>query len=108
VAVDATAARLMKIEPRKVKYLETAGEFLGNVSYDAIEQIGENLERYAQDFRVIGLSRDRTIFLPQRNSRLVQAAQKEEAGPLCGRPASFRSVFVSLQLALSSGGIISF
>jgi len=53
VAVDATAARLMKIEPRKVKYLETAGEFLGNVAYEEIEQIGEKLERHAQDFRVI-------------------------------------------------------
>jgi uncharacterized protein (DUF362 family) len=53
VAVDATAARLMMIEPRKVKYLETAGEFLGNLSYEEIEQIGERLERHAQDFQVI-------------------------------------------------------
>jgi uncharacterized protein (DUF362 family) len=53
VAVDATAARLMKIEPHKVKYLVTAGDFLGNLRYDAIEQIGENLARHAQDFRVI-------------------------------------------------------
>jgi len=53
VAVDATAARLMKIEPRKVKYLETAGEFLGNIGYEQIEQIAEPVERYQQDFRVI-------------------------------------------------------
>ena len=53
VAVDATAARLMKIEPRKVKYLEMAGEFLGNLGYRQIEQIGEPIERYQQDFRVI-------------------------------------------------------
>ena len=53
VAVDATAARLMKIEPRKVKYLETAGEFLGNLGYEQIEQVGEPVERYQQDFRVI-------------------------------------------------------
>ncbi|MGH7888191.1 MAG: hypothetical protein ACREPG_10010, partial [Candidatus Binatia bacterium] len=53
VAVDATAARLMKIEPRKVKYLEMAGEFLGNLGYQQIEQIGEPIERYQQDFRVI-------------------------------------------------------
>ena len=53
VAVDATAARLMKIEPRKVKYLETAGEFLGNLGYEQIEQIGEPVERFQQDFRVI-------------------------------------------------------
>ncbi|HEY3167407.1 MAG TPA: DUF362 domain-containing protein, partial [Candidatus Binatia bacterium] len=53
VAVDATAARLMKIEPRKVKYLDLAGEFLGNIGYEQIEQIGENLQPYQQDFRVI-------------------------------------------------------
>jgi uncharacterized protein (DUF362 family) len=53
VAVDATSARLMKIEPRKVKYLEMAGQFLGNLGLEQIEQLGENLERYQQDFRVI-------------------------------------------------------
>jgi uncharacterized protein (DUF362 family) len=53
VAVDATAARLMKIEPKKIKYLAVAGEFLGNVNYERIEQIGENLERLQKDFRVI-------------------------------------------------------
>ena len=53
VAVDATAARLMKIEPRKVKYLEQAGDFLGNLAYEKIEQIGESIDRYQQDFRVI-------------------------------------------------------
>jgi uncharacterized protein (DUF362 family) len=53
VAVDATAARLMKIEPTKIKYLAEAGEFLGNVNYERIEQIGENLERLQKDFQVI-------------------------------------------------------
>jgi len=53
VAVDATAARLMTIEPRKIKYLATAAEFLGNLGYDQIEQIGEKIERHQQDFRVI-------------------------------------------------------
>ena len=53
VAVDATAARLMKIEPKKIKYLAEAEEFLGNVNYESIEQIGENLERLQKDFRVI-------------------------------------------------------
>ena len=53
VAVDATAARLMKIEPRKIKYLAEAGEFLGNVQYESIDQIGENVERLQKDFRVI-------------------------------------------------------
>ena len=53
VAVDATAARLMKIEPRKVKYLAEAGNFLGNLAYEKIEQLGESIDRYQQDFRVI-------------------------------------------------------
>lgn len=53
VAVDATAARVMKIEPRKVRYLQMAGEFLGNLATDKIEQIGEPLDRFQQDFRVI-------------------------------------------------------
>jgi uncharacterized protein (DUF362 family) len=53
VAVDATAARLMKVEPRKIKYLSEAGEFLGNIAYEKIEQIGEKLEAFEQDFRVI-------------------------------------------------------
>ena len=53
VAVDATAARLMKIEPNKIEYLEAAGRFLGNISYERIELIGEQLERFQQDYRVI-------------------------------------------------------
>jgi uncharacterized protein (DUF362 family) len=53
VAVDATAARLMKIEPRQVKYLARAAEFLGNLGYEEIEQLAETIDRHAQDFRVI-------------------------------------------------------
>jgi uncharacterized protein (DUF362 family) len=53
VAVDATAARLMTIEPRKIRYLEQAGDFLGNIAYERIEQIGEKLEALQQDFGVI-------------------------------------------------------
>jgi uncharacterized protein (DUF362 family) len=53
VAVDATAARLMTIEPRQVKYLNLSGEFLGNLERDKIEQIGEDVERYRQDFKVL-------------------------------------------------------
>jgi uncharacterized protein (DUF362 family) len=53
VAVDATAARLMKIEPRKVPYLEKAEQFLGNIARERIAQIGEDPERFAQEFKVI-------------------------------------------------------
>lgn len=53
VAVDATAARLMKIEPQKIDYLAKAGEFLGNLNQEKIQQIGERLENVQQDFAVI-------------------------------------------------------
>jgi uncharacterized protein (DUF362 family) len=53
VAVDATATRLMNIEPSKIDYLEMAGRFLGNISQNRIKQLGERLERFQQDYRVI-------------------------------------------------------
>jgi uncharacterized protein (DUF362 family) len=53
VAVDATASRLMTIEPSQVRYLADAGEFLGNIGLDDIEQIGETMDRHRQDFRVL-------------------------------------------------------
>ncbi len=53
VAVDATAARLMQIEPTHVPYLTKAGQFLGNVDMKKIEQIGERLDLFQQDFRVL-------------------------------------------------------
>ena len=53
VAVDATAARLMMIEPQKIDYLAKAGEFLGNLDRGKIQQLGEPLEKVQQDFRVI-------------------------------------------------------
>lgn len=53
VAVDATAARLMQIDPSKVPYLAKAEQFLGNMTREKIVQIGESLETLQQDFRVI-------------------------------------------------------
>jgi uncharacterized protein (DUF362 family) len=53
VSVDASAARLMKLEPRKIKHLAKADEFLGNLAYERIEQIGDKLESFEQDFAVI-------------------------------------------------------
>lgn len=53
VAVDATAARLMHLDPAKVKHLRIAGEFLGNIDREQIVQIGESIESLAQDFQVI-------------------------------------------------------
>jgi uncharacterized protein (DUF362 family) len=53
VAVDATAARLMAIDPSKIDHLVQAGEFLGNLRVEAIEHIGERPEAFQRDFRVI-------------------------------------------------------
>ncbi len=58
VSVDASAARLMKLEPRKVNHLAKADEFLGNLANDKIEQIGEKLEGLEQDFEVIDSLKD--------------------------------------------------
>jgi uncharacterized protein (DUF362 family) len=54
VAVDATAARLMRIDPGKVKHLRIAAEFLGNIEREKIVQVGEPIESLIQDFQVIG------------------------------------------------------
>ena len=53
VAVDATAARLMRIEPSKVLHVATAGQFLGNVAAERIAQAGLRIDAVAQDFAVI-------------------------------------------------------
>ena len=53
VAVDATAARVMTLEPQKIDYLATAGEFLGNLNQEKIQQVGERLDKVQQDFTVI-------------------------------------------------------
>jgi uncharacterized protein (DUF362 family) len=53
VAVDATAARLMTIDPHKVRHLADAGRFLGNIVEDRIDQLGEPIEGLRQDFRVL-------------------------------------------------------
>lgn len=57
VAVDATAARLMKIDPTRIKHLRMAGEFLGCIERERIQQTGEALERFAQDFEVVAAFR---------------------------------------------------
>jgi uncharacterized protein (DUF362 family) len=53
VAVDATCARLMRIKPEAVTHLVWAGQFMGNNTEAAIEQIGEPLDRLRQDFKVL-------------------------------------------------------
>lgn len=53
VAVDATAARLMGLEPRRIWYLQETNRFLGNAEDGLIDQRGESLERFAQDYDLL-------------------------------------------------------
>jgi uncharacterized protein (DUF362 family) len=53
VAVDATAARLMTLDPAQIPYLAEAGRFLGNIAPENILSLGEELAACRQDFRVI-------------------------------------------------------
>lgn len=52
VAVDATCARLMGIDPARVRYLAEAGQFLGHVSERRIEMVAEPLARFATSFEL--------------------------------------------------------
>lgn len=53
VAVDATCARIIGLDPRKMPYLDIAGQFLGNLNPRRIQQRGERPERYATSFEVV-------------------------------------------------------
>lgn len=53
VAVDATGARLMGVEPARVWYILQANRFLGNIDDAKIEQRGEEITRFAQDYTLI-------------------------------------------------------
>jgi uncharacterized protein (DUF362 family) len=53
VAVDATCARLIGLEPYRLGYLRAASRFLGHVSQRRIVQRGEPVERYATRFDVL-------------------------------------------------------
>ena len=52
VAMDATCARLIGLDPSKLGYLVGGGAFLGNLDASRIAQIGEPLSRYATTFDV--------------------------------------------------------
>lgn len=53
MAVDATAARLMTLDPRRLPYLAHAAAFLGNIEPARIALIAERVDRFRQDFRVV-------------------------------------------------------
>jgi hypothetical protein len=43
----------MGIDPDQVDYLDSAGRFLGNVAAERITQIGEQLDGYRQQYRLL-------------------------------------------------------
>jgi uncharacterized protein (DUF362 family) len=53
VAVDATCARVIGVDPAKLVYLEAAARFLGNADVTRIDQRGETPERYRTTFDLI-------------------------------------------------------
>ncbi len=52
-AVDATAARIMGLDPHKIRYLGLASDRLGPVDARRIVQRGENWERLVDPFQLI-------------------------------------------------------
>ncbi len=53
-AVDATCARVMGIDPHKIRYLEAASQMrLGPINEEVIEQRGEAISKVRTDFRLI-------------------------------------------------------
>jgi uncharacterized protein (DUF362 family) len=52
-AVDATCARVMGIDPKKVDYLSAASERLGPISESAIAQHGENVRSVRMNFTLL-------------------------------------------------------
>jgi len=53
VAVDATGARLMGFDPRKIEYLRGAAGVLGPIDESLISQRGERLDKMSQKFELI-------------------------------------------------------
>ena len=53
VAVDATCARVIGLDPEKMAYLNPASHFLGVIDDTRIEQRGERPARYASRFDII-------------------------------------------------------
>jgi len=53
VAVDATCARVIGLDPEKIEYLKPAARFLGIIDASRIEHRGEPVSRYATRFDVV-------------------------------------------------------
>lgn len=53
VAVDATCARIIGLDPARMPYLSVASQFLGNIAVSRVDQRGEPLARYRTRFDVV-------------------------------------------------------
>jgi uncharacterized protein (DUF362 family) len=53
VAVDATSARIIGLDPSQLPYLSDAGRFLGHIDSRRIDLRGESFARFATRFDVI-------------------------------------------------------
>jgi uncharacterized protein (DUF362 family) len=53
VAVDATCARLMRLDPRSVRYLAVASGWLGPILEGHVEQRGETIEAHRTRFEIL-------------------------------------------------------
>jgi uncharacterized protein (DUF362 family) len=53
VALDATCARVIGLDPSKMPYLSVAAEFMGNIDAKKIEQRGERPDRYQTQFDLV-------------------------------------------------------
>lgn len=53
VAVDATCARVIGIDPRKLDYLRSASEFLGNIDDGRMQFLAEPVSRFRTEFELV-------------------------------------------------------
>jgi uncharacterized protein (DUF362 family) len=61
VAVDATCARIIGLDPAKMPYLSVGSEYLGNIAERRIEQRGEQPSRYRTQFDVLEAFKNRRL-----------------------------------------------
>ncbi len=52
-AVDATSARLMGVNPHRIKYLHTAADWLGPIDRNRIHQRGENIDTLRTNYALL-------------------------------------------------------
>ena len=65
VAVDATCARLIGLDPARIGYLSRAAAFLGHIDSALIDQRGESVASLRTDFEVLDLYRNRKLASPK-------------------------------------------